>query len=318
MKRFSFFILLLLMSCFKDAPHDNPLESPQGFKIEGTVQTVYQPRQPLAQVPILLKENNLITFTNASGRFQFKYLKPDSYTVVYGGGAFNKDSLKILVNQNRNLTLFVDRLPLIEKIQLTTHHQARWFPVEDNYFLQIRILASDPDGVADLDKAYCQIPAMGVFDSLTPGAQIGTYQTVRTPQDYGLQSLHELIGKAFYLMVEDDQGFMTQSAATFLTRIIDQSVQLLAPTGLQTITSDTVQFRWQAVYLPFTFHYKIEVFQINSGVISIVKTLEPIEAQAHEFLWPHQLPSGEYLWRIYIVDEFGNTSSSKEGAFQIP
>ncbi|MHB2149291.1 peptidase associated/transthyretin-like domain-containing protein [Calditrichota bacterium LG25] len=318
MKRFFLIAILFLFGCLGDAPRDNPLENQNGLTLEGSVHTFYAPHLPLEMVPVQLKKLNLLTYSDAQGRFEFTHLKPDSYTVIVGGQNFSKDSVRIFLKRNTSLTFKIDRLPQFLEIKITTHHQARWFPVEDAYFVQVYLRATDPDGIGDLSLAYYDVPGLGVRDTLLPGADAGEFYAWQTPGEFNVQHVNQLIGKAFEMVVEDDAGFGKRSEPVFLTRIIEQTVQLISPVGLQTIFGDTIRFQWQSVYLTFPFHYKLEIFQINNGVISIVKTMDGLPSDQTELELINSLPAGDYLWRIYLVDEFGNTSSSKEGAFQIP
>ena len=307
-----------MLSCVGDAPRDNPLESGNGLTIRGKIHTYYAPHLPLEMVPVYLKNLHLFTFSDASGMFEFTHLKPDSYLVITGGANFSRDSVKLYLKKNTILNFYLDRLPQFQEIKITSHHQAHWFPVEDSYFLQIFVKLTDADGIGDLNLVYFEIPEMSIADTLLPGQNPGEFYFSRNANDFAINHLEELIGKEFLITAQDDAGFSSTTQPVYLARIINESVQLISPIGFQTITSDTIHFQWQAAYLSFPFHYRLEIFQINNGVLSTVKMIDQLPANLPVLDFIHQLPSGDYLWRIYIVDEFGNTSSSKEGAFKIP
>ncbi len=318
MTRYFLLILLILTGCIDDAPRDNPLDGQAGLPLTGTVKTYYAPHKPLSLVSVQLNPLNLITLTNEQGVFEFNNLKPDSYTVVVGGGEFSRDSMTLFLKNKANLSFLIDQLPVFEEIHIESHHQARWFPVEDTYFLHFTIRLNDADGIGDLHMAYVQIPAIGLTDTLAPGADPGEFYSILNVNDLNINHLEELIGKEIIFKADDDVGYWATSRHNYLTRVIQQSAQLISPVGLETITSDTIHFQWQPIYLNFPFSYKLEIFQINNGIISTVKTISPIASDVTSFDFIHQLTPGEYLWRIYIVDEYGNTSGSREGAFQIP
>ncbi len=318
MKRLLLCGIFFLIACVGDAPRDNPLESTKGFRVNGNVHTLYAPHVPLASVPVLLQELKWQVFTDEQGQFEFTAVAPDSYTLILGGQPFSRDTLRFFLNQNLHLNFYLDQLPVLEKIALTTHHQARWFPVEDTYGVQIYLKAADPDGIGDLNQAFFEIPDIAFQDTLVPGPEPGEFFAWRSEAELAVGHINELIGKAFIVTVTDDAGATVRSAPQFLTRVIDQTVQLEAPVGLQTINSDTILFKWQAAYLNFPFHYRLEIFQINRGVLNVVRTLENLNHSQTSVALVHNLPTGDYLWRIYIVDEYGNTSGSREGAFRIP
>lgn len=318
MKYLLLLAILFLMGCIDDAPRDNPLEGKNGLSIKGNVKTFYAPHQPLELVPVRLEPVKVITFTDNQGKFEFTALQPDSYKVLVGGENFGLDSLSLFLKNEKNLNFFVDRLPVVEEIRIESHHQARWFPVEDAYSLHLSIRLTDADGVGDLHSAVFQIPAINLTDTLAPGAEPGEFYAIRDVNNLPVNHLEELIGKEIVFKADDDAGYWVTARHNYLTRVIQQTSQPISPVGLETISLDTIHFQWQPVYLNFPFTYELEIFQINNGVISMVKIVSQIGSEVTNYSFIHQLPAGEYLWRIYIVDEFGNTSGSKEGAFQIP
>ncbi|NOX90195.1 MAG: carboxypeptidase-like regulatory domain-containing protein [Calditrichaeota bacterium] len=307
--------------CVSDAPHDNPLDIQNGkatFKIQGKVFTYYPPYKPVAGVFIFLKPTDQITVSGQNGEYAFSGLEAGAYTLICQAEGYAADSVRLNLSEKTTHDFFLDRLPYFKEIILRTHHLARWFPVEDIYYLELGVKAADPDGIGDLNAVYFQIPELNFTDTLQAGTDAGAFGKYLSENDLPVQKLAQLIGKQFTFIVKDDPGFSAVSDPEFLTRIIEQTPVLVSPVGLESVTSDTVTFRWQKVNLNYDFTYKIKLFQINLGVFTQIDEITGIPPSSASFSYETGLQAGEYFWRIYIVDEFGNTSGSKEGAFKIP
>ena len=132
-----------------------------------------------------------------------------------------------------------------------------------------------------------------------------------------LVSLQELPGHPVHLVAEDKPGAQVKSDRLYAARIIEKSATLLSPVELETVSADSSHFHWDLKPLSFEYNFSIDIFAINAGIATPVKTIEDIPAQNSDWLYNSGLPTGDYFWTITIVDVFGNTSQSKEGVFQI-
>jgi len=315
-------VFLLLSSCLNDAPHDNPLD-PRGssgasLQLSGEVFTFYQPHAKVPGAMLTLQPGNHVTLSDTDGYYGFSGLVAGTYRLTCSAQGYAFDSLEITLTENTKKDFYLDRLPYFNTITLSTHHVSRWFPVEDIYYLQIQSTVDDPDGIGDVKTVYYEIPEWGFSDTLQATINAGVFGRRVGVENLPVQNMQQLVGRAFDFYVEDDPGFKGTSPGHYVSRIIEETPVLLYPTGLETVADSTINFQWQKMIVPYGFTFTLELQQNNLGVFSIIEEINGISGEATSYLYQTPLAAGDYLWVIYMVDDFGNTSSSKEGAFRIP
>ncbi len=312
---------MVLSACVSDAPHDNPLDAQNGnasLSLSGKVLTYYPPFHPVEGTEVILWPENRFAVCDDQGNFTFKHVTAGHIQIMARAEGFAPDTIALELTTSQTVIMHLDGLPDLQSVAIRSHHVSQWFPVEDTYYLEIRVRATDPDGNGDVQAIYYSIPALDFVDTLEAQAQAGEYAKVIPENKLPLNSLSQLIGKTFDFTVIDQPGLRTRSGGYFLPRIVQQTPQLIAPVGLEKVSGDTVRFEWQNVYLNYDFSFKIELFQINLGVFTLITAIEDIPSTESSYVFTGGLPSGQYFWRVYIVDEFGDTSGSKEAAFQVP
>ena len=319
------FILLLitglfLSGCLQDVPHDNPLDPARGavgFDLSGAVQTYYAPHNPVANALVWLEPGNYTGRSAADGSFQINGINEGDYTVFCSAEGYQIDSLRLRISKPVRLTFQLNGLPRFVHHALTTHHVARWFPLEDVYYLEITAQVNDPDGLSDITLLRCEIPYISYSDTLDPGQTAGSFKKNIFAQDLGLSSLQELLGHEAYLIAEDNPGAQVYSPPVYAARVIEKSADLLSPIELESVPADSIHFQWELKGLPYPYELQINIFAINAGIATPVEVIDGISSQLSDWLYRSTLPAGDYFWTITIRDSFGNTSQSKEGVFQI-
>ncbi|HFC36157.1 MAG TPA: hypothetical protein ENJ49_00600 [Candidatus Moranbacteria bacterium] len=317
------FLLFLILSCVSDAPHDNPLDAAHGNKgvrVSGKVLTFYPPFHPVSGAQILLFPDNRIEFSDLQGNFSFGNVQPGVVEIITSAPTYASDTLFVnLKTTDKDLLIHLDALPIFEQVKIRSHHLKQWFPVEDTYYLELRVQVGDPDGKGDVSRVFFSVPDLAYKDTLNATAQPGHFEKYLSQEQLPIPNLAQIIGKKFDFQAVDQPGNSAYSHDHFLPRIIEATPQLISPVGLQTVNGDSVVFTWQKIHLNYFFTFKIELFQINLGVFTRVATIDGIPDTEDRFAYSTgNLLSGQYFWRVYIVDEFGDTSGSKEAAFQIP
>jgi hypothetical protein len=318
-----YIILVLLLSfsaCIEDVSRDNPLDPANGstdIHLTGQVLTFYHPRSAIPQASILVQPGNFIMISDEEGFFRFNNLAPGTYTLNCQAEGYQPDSDTITIQNSSDHTFLLDGLPQFEQITIKAHHRSRWFPLEEIYFIEIETFVNDPDGIGDIQSVICEIPSMSFSDTLQAEIEAGKFSSTLFDSDLPVASVHQLIGGQIYLVVEDDFGTKTSSDAKFLTRIIEQTPKLLVPVDLQTIQSPEIDFQWERVSEPYPATLKIEVFQISLGIAFKADEIINIPISNTNYIYSQSYSPGDYFWTINIVDEFGNSSSSREGTFQI-
>lgn len=308
--------MLFILNCFSDAPRDNPLDPANGITLSGRVRRFYS-SNAITNATVRLNPGNRISVTNGAGNYQFPDIPPGTYNLTVFADGYASDSSEINIETNSELNFALDSLPYFRNISLTTSHTTRFFPPDDIFSIQIETVGEDGDGVGDIDQVWFQIDQISFSDTLqqtAPGSNI--YRGQVLAPDLPILNLQELIGKPFYFYIKDHPGFANASNSQYITRIIDRTPQIIAPFGLAIISSDTINFKWQAnVDIHFPFTQKIEIYSIDLGLK--VDEVSNISSDASDYLYTSPFSNGKYYWVLYIVDEFGNRSGSKEGSFQV-
>ena len=312
--------IVFLSACLEDVSRDNPLDpasSTANMQITGQVLTFYHPREAIAQATILIEPLDLVVLTDNNGFFRFTDLQPGSYTVICSAEGYHTDSAQVNLSGSFEHTFLLDGLPQFERISLTAHHRSRWFPREEVYFIELEAEVRDPDGVGDIHSVVCHIPSINFSDTLQPEIEAGKFSSSLFDSDIPVESVHQLIGRQIYFVVEDDFQTQTVSEAKFLTRIIEQFPILLSPVELNPVETPTIDFQWERVSVPYPAELRIEIFHINLGIAFKTVEINGIPIESRNYTYSHDLDAGDYFWTLNIVDEFGNTSGSREGTFQI-
>ena len=271
----------------------------------------------LSNAQVRLTPGNRISVTDQNGLYQFSQIQPGLYQLNVFADGFSINTAEVNVTTNTEVNFALDSLPYFSDVTITTSHISHWFPPEDVYSLQFQATGIDGDGIGDISRVWYEIEDPIYTDSLqklVPGSNVFLGQVIA--QNLPVMTLHELIGKPFRFFIEDIPGYLNISSSQFISRIIDDTPLLISPTGLVTISSFPITFKWTAFNtIPFSFSLSIEIYSIDLGLQ--VGEINDIESTANELIYSTPLSNGDYYWVLYIVDEFGNRSSSKESSFRI-
>jgi len=312
----SILIVFNLIGCISDAPRDNPLDPANGLMVSGNISRIYTNNPPENAV-VFLQPENLTLIVNDDGGYTFSNLKPGVYQLSSTAPGYSADSATFDLQQNTKVNLVLDSLPFFRDIKLTTHHVSRWFPPDDLYSIRYEAAASDGDGDGDINKVWLKIESIAYTDTLqrsSPGSNI--FKGEAFTLDLSINSIHQLIGKPFTIYVKDLPGQIVESKDQFLLRIIEDIPQLVSPIGLEVLNSFPINFVWQAIVnISYSYSLKIEIYSISLGLK--VDEVNNILSNATTAQFGGPLSTGDYYWILYIIDEFGNSSTSREGSFRI-
>jgi Carboxypeptidase regulatory-like domain len=309
-------LALTHLGCFSDASRDNPLDPANGIYVSGIVKRLYS-NDGLSNAQIRLNPGNKITISDKNGNYRFSGVSPGLYEVMVSAEGFSKDTTEINLTNNTQVNFALDSLPYLKKINVTTSHITHWFPPDDIYSMLLETTGYDGDGSGDIKNVWYQIEEINFSDTLqrtAPGGNIFRGQAVVL--DLPVFNLQELIGKPFKFFIADLPGNTTESPPHFISRIIEETPQLSSPVGLTIISSSQIIFKWQAITnIHFPYTQKIEIYSIGLGLK--VDEINNINSDLSDFTYNSSLSNGDYYWVLYIVDEFGNNSGSKEGSFRV-
>jgi hypothetical protein len=321
---FAYAILLCLLACTESAEHSNPLdpESPlytQKGSIAGRVMTFYEPFQPITGAMVEIQPGGLILQSDGEGRFEFTELEPDTFTLIAGATGYQEVAAKIEVNPREisSVNFHLNGLPAIQAPRATSSKVATREASSPRIFLDIAVEVQDPDGASDIKRIELTIPAFSFTDTLARLAGGGgQWQRIFNPAELSQIDLSKLVGLPLKSVVYDFPGAVVSSEPFFLARIISEEPEILSPTNNETTGSAPV-FRWQVPPVAFAFTQRIEIFRLDAGFPAFVTAIGNIKPEVRSLPYLGRLSAGVYFWTIRLIDDFGNSSRSKEATFQV-
>ncbi len=318
-------LLLLLISCTKNAERDNPLDPRSGGyenfgSLTGTVYTYYAPYQPLASALITLMPDNQTTITNSRGEFSFISIAPGNYRVVANYPRYAPDTVQVEVQPNRIATvqLHLDGLPSLDTLVLNSGYQHEHYPFEPVRMIDITATVNDPDGQADVASVVVIIPVINFRDTLGFTTTVGIFQQKIDEREMPVKNIAELVGHPIFIEVTDKVGQTCRYGPKYLFRVIDEEPVVVSPKGSVTVGFQPT-LKWNPVQLPFPFTFKVEIYAIRESQIlyPALYSFSKLPAETTELRVATVLPASLYLWVVSIVDQWGNWSRSKPATFQV-
>ncbi len=321
-------ILTCLAGCLGDAEHGNPLDPlAPGFVDEGYVAGRIQNRSlsGISGVTVTTMPGAATAVTSVEGEFRIDNLPAGKYVVTTSSSDYETgiDTVDVSLIQPGRADFELNGMPRLESITVNTAHVSRWWPLEDLYQMEVAVVANDADGVFDLDKLWIDIPSLQFSDTMqvtqTPGLFVKTVEETDLPSG----TIHALLGMPVELHARDQQGAVVVSPSVQLVRVIDETpeatdeaFQFGAPNCLQIESGSTATpvVEWKEVFVPFPFQHEVEVIRVDPGVESLVERVTDIPADSTSVIVT-SVPPGDYYWTVAVIDDFSNSSRSKQVGF---
>ncbi|NOZ57145.1 MAG: carboxypeptidase regulatory-like domain-containing protein [Calditrichaeota bacterium] len=291
-----------------------------GHALSGIVTGIYPPYAPLADAEVRLPTLRRTVGTDDNGHFRFESVPPGSYLLLAKKSGYRPDSLNVDVSEDTDpspILFRLDALPRVENAKLTTTHISRWWPPDDLYILTATASIWDPDGPADLVATWLECETWGRIDTLAYQPARRAFAADVLESDLPTKSLVALEGHAFHILGSDRLGARTQSGPLYISRIIDFTPVIESPKGY-TETSAQPWLRWRKADVPFPHTWSVEIIHIEGGLALPAWSASGLAQDSTRVQPSVPLSSGAYYWVLWIVDEWGNRSRSKEGAFKVP
>jgi len=334
MKRLFGLVVLILggAGCLGDAPRENPFDPlSDNFEKEGSVSVLvtryYPPFQGLGAAAVHLAWMGLpegalpviTTETDETGRFIAKGMPEGRYQVRVEKTGFAEvvDTVEVAAGKTAEAEMRLGGLPVVTAPAVTSTHISRWWPATDLYQLEVVAEVKDLDGLADVETAWLEIPALAYTDTLASTQTAGLFMKNIPVSRLNQTSLEELLGLDLKIRARDKAGFEHVSGALRLVRVIEAVPVAREPQGLTLINEPRPLMRWDAMSLPFAYTYRVDVVRIETNIQNTVEVQTAIPSTATSVQVQMSLPPGSYFWTLSVVDAFGNRSRSKEAGFQI-
>lgn len=322
-KKLIFFVLwcTALVSCVPDPPHSNPLDPfynrEINLQISGRVSQKNNPYTPLDSCLLLLTPGNYFTFSDNAGNFVFDKLLPGSYQVVTYKSHYQTDTTTFHTDSlvSKPLFIYLNGLPFIKKLYFYSQFIDQWWP-DPYYEIVLNLIADDPDGMNDIQEIRLNIPEFDLYESLRTSNRIDSFSISLQGNEFPDGNIFNIIGKNTFIELVDRSGSTQREGPFFIHRIIETSPTPLSPIGLALVNNQPI-LTWQEFSVPFNFQFEIQIFRIIAGIPNLIFYHKNIPSRQTEYQYPEILTAGQYFWVIWVRDEIGNLSRSKEASFQV-
>ena len=318
--------VLLLAGCIGEAPRDNPLDPLStmysgNIALKGRVLLANQ-TAGVSGANVSSLEDGVGVLTDSSGYFSFLRLSLGAQTIVCAKNSCVADTQRIVLraDEPQQLSFALNGLPGIPFTRILTRKIDQYFP-SPQYFVDIAATVTDPNGVSDLDTSVW-FSVDTLLYPMTYSITTKNFEVTLYKYDFPTNTIDWLVGKSLKIIATDIHGASGLSAPFAVTRIIENEAIPTYPSSLNndTTRADSLVFRWNPPDVTFNYSYSIVLSRVDAGTRTVVWTLTGLSSFFQEVSYPTSAPallSGNYVWTIAVVDDFGNYARSKESSFVI-
>jgi hypothetical protein len=276
----------------------------------------------IASASVLCVEQGVSVTTDSDGNYAFQRLLSGVLTLVASKAGFVSDSLSVRLDPGASVTASfpLNGTPVVLSDKIITHKYDQYYP-SPAYTVDVSASVTDPNGITDVDSAWFAVDTL-----LYPmGYSIPTqqFQTTLSKYDFPTNAIDWLVGKSLRIRSKDWHGAIGWGDPFTVTRVIENTATPTYPSSLNTdTTGSTPLFKWSPPGVTFSYTYTLECLQVNAGTESLVWSKANLSSTTLQLQFPGDgsvltLASGSYVWRISVIDNFGNSSRSKEAAFVV-
>ena len=323
----SYIAAALLFAGCVDAPRDNPLDpSSQYFRNSAAVSgqvTIRDQNVGIPSASVRCVEQGVSVQSDSTGIYAFQQLSAGALTLVASKTGFVADTQRIQLNPggSTSASFALNGDPVIVSENIVTHKYDQYYP-SPVYTVDITANVTDPNGVTDLDSVWFSVDTL--LYPMPYSTTTRLYQTTLYKYDLPTNTIDWLVGKALNIRGRDLHGAIGTGNPFFVTRVIENTATPSYPTSLNNdTTGHTPLFKWLAPPgVTFSYTYTLECLVVSAGTETLVWMLSNVSSTILQLQFPGDgsgltLASGNYVWRITVVDGFGNSSRSKEAAFVV-
>jgi len=320
------FAALFLSNC-ADAPRENPLDplSPQYQSNAALTGKAYVLNQntPVAEARVTCLESGISVVTDSNGSYQFGKINAGTITLVCSKENFVPDTQKTVLEtgSSRQISFGLNGSPYVISQKILTRKIDQYYP-SPQYFVEVDASVSDPNGITDVDSVWFVVADTVLYPmDYSPSAKL--FQTTIFKYDFPTNTIQWLVGKPLTIRSKDRSKAISNSAPFTVTRIIENGATPTSPTSLNNdTTGSTPLLMWSPPAVTFIYTYALSISRVDAGTETVVWTSSGVNLFNEQFQFPgdgsaQTLPSGDYVWTISVVDEFGNYCRSKEASFVV-
>lgn len=304
---------LIITNC--EAPRNNPLD-PQNennalVQLSGTVQTESVPHMPLSSVIVNWNSGRNITTTNSQGFFYFNNLNSEDGWLYFEKDNYVSDSIFVQWTGQKQVNKIVslNHRPFVDSINFYSIVEHR-YPSERRYKAEIVLRIADNDN--DTDTVFVTNPVLNFSSAMDYNPATKFFLKSLTLSELGIESLNEIIGKDFEILVKDNSGRSFNLGGTNIKRVINEEIQILSPINNDTLTSLPF-LNWKRFLPGFKFTYLAQIY--TNEIIPELVWQKTFSSEEIQYQIDSHIENGDYFWVIWCVDEFFNQSKSKPASF---
>ena len=318
--------LVALAGCLGDAPHENPLDPlSDRYRDEGAVtgrvlKTSSLDPRPDVRVRLVPAGGGVeySAMTGPDGAFRIEGVRSGTYLVrTEGEGLESVDTeVEVEVGGTAQLELRVDALPRVEAQAARTVRIDQFFPRPLIFRLEVEATATDPDLPSGIASVELVAEDLGFR---APLASLGGNRYGATFEDDALPGgrVQSLLGRPLRIEATDVSGNVGAGPPLALVRVIEQTPLTASPQG-DTLATARPTLEWRPAGVAFDFTYRVDVNVVVAGIPTLVETVSGLPETTTSYTLAEPLPPGDYVWWMWVVDEAGDRSRSKEASFFIP
>ncbi|MBN2425527.1 MAG: hypothetical protein JXR46_03175 [Calditrichaceae bacterium] len=311
---------IMLLSC--QAPRENPLDADNPDNklalLWGKVQTMHLPNQPVSGAEIYWENADRLFRTDDYGSFSFTNIKTENGWLYFCKQGFHEDSLWITWNEekSKHIDLYMNCLPVLDSLVFISSILNR-YPDIQVVELQIQAQINDPDN--DIDSVFLANEKLSFKSCLEYNTVDKFYERKKiTMANLGISKAEELVGTEFVISSKDKYDHFIKINTAYIYRVIREEVNLKSPIGGDTVSSKPL-LSWEPVTPGYPFTYKIEI-RTDEPDPQLVWQKEGLPPESYFVTVDAELqsyPSGNYIWAVWIIDNFGNRARSKYKTFNV-
>lgn len=315
------FIVVVLFGC--DAPRLNPLDpnNPNSgfYSISGKITGKSPPFTAIENSIISYPNENIFVYSDRYGNYSFDVISPQTGWLIVEKNGYNKDSVFIDWNNSINITrnFFLDSNPVLVDGIMSSIIEYK-VSVPNNTFisrLEIKVRLADADGSTDIDSVLVINEELEFSSLLLFNFSTGYYEKRFTLNQLSVESLEEIIGKTFTVIVTDLNGKKYEAGTVLLNRVITKEIKTISPILASDTVSNPVKLRWIRFDPGFSYFYFIEIYT-NETPPELVFQNTSISSDSISYSANINLTSGqEYFWVIWAQDDFFNRTRSIANLF---
>lgn len=283
--------------------------------LSGHVETESYPRSAISNVKVTWHLGQQYAFTNENGNFIFENPVPGDGLITFEKEGFRtfETTVKWPDMGDADIDAYLNANPQLQDFSLFSAVTNYYEPRLPTYEMVARARLTDAEG--DIENVYIECSALALKMDLQYNVIDKVFERSFSTRDLSLESMLEVVGYDFDLVVVEESGDEFKLAQQRVVRVINNVIDIESPKNGESVDY-TFWLKWKNPYPGFKFTYHAKIYTNDDFTPELVWEKENIAAEA-ESLEVELNDATEYLWEIWCVDEFYNRSRSKPGSFSV-